>query len=158
MAPKNLGKNGAPRQKSPEKKVSRPGTAGELGLPDISRPMCYMLVCVVAVGCYLNSLPGDFVHDDVMAIKTNKDVLGKTPLSEVFLNDFWGKRMSDNTSHKSYRPLCVLTFRRPAASIRHTTASIKTQSVSVRSSTVSDMFHHVPDALERGRLDDNLRT
>ncbi|XP_078664197.1 protein O-mannosyl-transferase TMTC1-like isoform X2 [Branchiostoma floridae x Branchiostoma belcheri] len=111
MAPKNLGKNGAPRQKSPEKKASRPGTAGDLGLPDISRPMCYMLVCVVAVGCYLNSLPGDFVHDDVMAIKTNKDVLGKTPLSEVFLNDFWGKRMSDNTSHKSYRPLCVLTFR-----------------------------------------------
>ncbi|XP_019628296.1 PREDICTED: transmembrane and TPR repeat-containing protein 1-like [Branchiostoma belcheri] len=114
MAPKNLGKNGAPRQNprlSPEKKASRPGTAGDLGLPDISRPMCYMLVCVVAVGCYLNSLPGDFVHDDVMAIKTNKDVLGKTPLSEVFLNDFWGKRMSDNTSHKSYRPLCVLTFR-----------------------------------------------
>ncbi|XP_066264640.1 protein O-mannosyl-transferase TMTC1-like isoform X1 [Branchiostoma lanceolatum] len=114
MAPKNLGRNGAHRQNprlSPEKKVSRPGTAEDLGLPNMSRHVCYILVCVVAVGCYLNSLPGDFVHDDVMAIKTNKDVLGKTPLSEVFMNDFWGKRMSDNTSHKSYRPLCVLTFR-----------------------------------------------
>ena len=29
----------------------------------------------------------------------------------VFTNDFWGKGMAENNSHKSYRPLCVLTFK-----------------------------------------------
>ncbi|KAL3881178.1 hypothetical protein ACJMK2_027635 [Sinanodonta woodiana] len=71
----------------------------------------YILTAFVAGGCYLNSLNGDFVHDDIFAIKNNKDVLGKTPVSSLFFNDFWGKPMSDNTSHKSYRPLTVLTFR-----------------------------------------------
>lgn len=34
-----------------------------------------------------------------------------TPLSEVFNHDFWGVPLSDPESHKSYRPLVVLTFR-----------------------------------------------
>ena len=29
----------------------------------------------------------------------------------VFTNDFWGKAMAENNSHKSDRPLCVLTFK-----------------------------------------------
>ena len=29
----------------------------------------------------------------------------------VFLHDFWGTPMSKEQSHKSYRPLTVLTFR-----------------------------------------------
>ncbi|KAK7077502.1 Transmembrane, partial [Halocaridina rubra] len=33
------------------------------------------------------------------------------PLSHVFLNDYWGKPMTDPLSHKSYRPLTILTFR-----------------------------------------------
>ncbi len=34
-----------------------------------------------------------------------------TPLSQVFSNDFWGLPLSDPESHKSYRPLVVLSFR-----------------------------------------------
>ena len=34
-----------------------------------------------------------------------------TPLSSVFSNDFWGLPLSDPESHKSYRPLTVLSFR-----------------------------------------------
>ena len=34
-----------------------------------------------------------------------------TPLSTVFLNDFWGQPLSDPESHKSYRPLTILSFR-----------------------------------------------
>lgn len=66
----------------------------------------------MAVGCYLNSLTGDLVHDDIMAIRTNRDVAKlSTPFMDIFRNDFWGKPMSDNSSHKSYRPLTILTFR-----------------------------------------------
>ncbi|XP_072309449.1 protein O-mannosyl-transferase TMTC1 isoform X1 [Eucyclogobius newberryi] len=61
--------------------------------------------------CYGNSLRGELVHDDVWAIVHNPDVRPGTGLRDVFRNDFWGKRMEDNTSHKSYRPLCVLSFR-----------------------------------------------
>uniref|UniRef100_T1J4S3 Uncharacterized protein n=1 Tax=Strigamia maritima TaxID=126957 RepID=T1J4S3_STRMM len=68
---------------------------------------------IVAAIAYLNSLDGDFVHDDLMAIKTNKDVTGadSNSLLDIFRDDFWGKPMADNTSHKSYRPLTILTFR-----------------------------------------------
>ncbi|KAJ9600416.1 hypothetical protein L9F63_009304, partial [Diploptera punctata] len=70
----------------------------------------YGVVGVVALSCYLNGLTGDFVHDDIPAVTQNKDVLGLSPLSHVFRNDFWGTAMSDINSHKSYRPLTTLTF------------------------------------------------
>ncbi|KAM4748733.1 protein O-mannosyl-transferase TMTC1 [Rhinophrynus dorsalis] len=66
---------------------------------------------ILAAVCFAGSLLGEFVHDDVWAILNNPDSRGETALSSIFLNDFWGKAMKDNTSHKSYRPLCVLTFR-----------------------------------------------
>lgn len=61
--------------------------------------------------CYWNSLGGEFVHDDVWAIVNNPDVRPDAPLAAAFADDFWGKGMAENTSHKSYRPLCVLSFK-----------------------------------------------
>ncbi|XP_024431569.2 protein O-mannosyl-transferase TMTC1 isoform X2 [Desmodus rotundus] len=62
--------------------------------------------------CYGRSLQGEFVHDDVWAIVNNPDLRPGAPLRwSIFANDFWGKGMAENTSHKSYRPLCVLTFK-----------------------------------------------
>ena len=61
---------------------------------------------------YLSSLDGDFVFDDHRGILTNDDLdASKTTLSEVFQHDFWGGPMSRVESHKSYRPLTVLTYR-----------------------------------------------
>jgi len=65
----------------------------------------------LAVLVYFNSLSGDLVHDDVFAIKENADVRPSSPLSNLLTNDFWGEPMASPTSHKSYRPLTVLTFR-----------------------------------------------
>ncbi|XP_051817071.1 protein O-mannosyl-transferase TMTC1 isoform X4 [Antechinus flavipes] len=71
-----------------------------------------VLLTTVCCLCYGNSLRGEFVHDDVWAIVNNPDVRTATPLSwGIFANDFWGKGMAENTSHKSYRPLCILTFK-----------------------------------------------
>ena len=74
------------------------------------------VVCAVALSAlcctsYWNSLSGELVHDDIFAIRDNADVRLETPLFALLSNDFWGKAMSDPTSHKSYRPLTVLTFR-----------------------------------------------
>ncbi|XP_065896491.1 protein O-mannosyl-transferase TMTC1-like isoform X2 [Dysidea avara] len=77
----------------------------------VSEWTAYTIVALTAIGCYLNSLQAGLVHDDVFAIKDNGDVTTGTPLRQLFLNDFWGKSMGDPTSHKSYRPLTVMTFR-----------------------------------------------
>ncbi|KAG9490438.1 hypothetical protein GDO78_006007 [Eleutherodactylus coqui] len=69
-----------------------------------------VLSCVVAL-CYWNSLFCGFVFDDVSAILDNKDLHPTTPIKKLFQNDFWGTPMSEERSHKSYRPLTVLTFR-----------------------------------------------
>nr|XP_054920512.1 protein O-mannosyl-transferase TMTC1-like [Dermacentor andersoni] len=74
----------------------------------------------VAVLCYMNSLDGDFVHDDMVAVVGNPDVTGEnrrhalsssSSSSSLWTNDFWGRPMADPRSHKSYRPLTVLSFR-----------------------------------------------
>ncbi|XP_058481831.1 protein O-mannosyl-transferase TMTC1 isoform X2 [Solea solea] len=71
----------------------------------------YAVLAALCVLCYSNSLHGELVHDDVWAIINNPDVRPGSSLRNIFSNDFWGKRMADNTSHKSYRPLCILTFK-----------------------------------------------
>lgn len=47
----------------------------------------------------------------VKSICTHNTHRSNTPLSEVFQNDFWGQRLSDPESHKSFRPLTTLSFR-----------------------------------------------
>lgn len=69
------------------------------------------IVLVTCILCYYNSCNCGFVFDDISAIKDNRDLRPHTPIKNVFLNDFWGTPMHKEQSHKSYRPLCVLTFR-----------------------------------------------
>ena len=69
-----------------------------------------LLLVLLTLLVYSNSLGGDFVHDDVAAIVNNRDVTGGS-WSALWTNDFWGLNIRDMRSHKSYRPLTVLTFR-----------------------------------------------
>lgn len=80
-----------------------------------------LLLLALSIGCFVNSMNGDFVHDDLSAICSNPDVtdaMGSSGLLQVFSNDFWGKPMSDPDSHKSYRPLTTLSFRSVISVIR----------------------------------------
>lgn len=69
------------------------------------------LVGFVSFVCFVNSYNGNFVFDDSEAIINNKDLREDTSISDLWLHDFWGTKLSSNASHKSYRPLTVLTFR-----------------------------------------------
>ncbi|XP_050298329.1 protein O-mannosyl-transferase Tmtc3-like [Anthonomus grandis grandis] len=69
------------------------------------------VIALTCIACYYNSCYCDFVFDDISAIKENRDLRPHTPISNLFFNDFWGTPMHKEQSHKSYRPLCVLTFR-----------------------------------------------
>jgi len=80
-------------------------------------PSCFIssvIVFTAGIVSFAISFNGDFVFDDAEALINNKDVCTGTDiisLSDVFLHDFWGSQVALNTSHKSYRPLTVLTFR-----------------------------------------------
>lgn len=80
-------------------------------VPKLPFYVAALAVFVVAFVCYLPSLDGDFVFDDNEAIIGNDDVHDQVHWTELFLHDFWGKRLASKHSHKSYRPLTVLTFR-----------------------------------------------
>ncbi|XP_019959202.2 protein O-mannosyl-transferase TMTC2 [Paralichthys olivaceus] len=70
------------------------------------------LLCgAVALLLYVNTLGADFCYDDSRAIKTNQDLLPETPWINIFYDDFWGTLLTHSGSHKSYRPLCTLSFR-----------------------------------------------
>ena len=71
----------------------------------------YAVVVAAAVACYAKTPFGELVHDDIFAIERNADIRPEAPISALFLNDYWGKSLKSPDSHKSYRPLCVLSFR-----------------------------------------------
>lgn len=82
-------------------------TAAEF--PAVSLRTAVFIIIILSL-CYANSYDGTFVFDDSEAIVNNNDVR-KTHIWEIFKNDFWGTKLSHKDSHKSYRPLTVLTFR-----------------------------------------------
>lgn len=51
------------------------------------------------------------MFDDSEAVVNNHDVNLKTPVIKIFSHDFWGTRLTNRASHKSYRPLTILSFR-----------------------------------------------
>ncbi|XP_076036055.1 protein O-mannosyl-transferase TMTC2-like isoform X2 [Oratosquilla oratoria] len=67
--------------------------------------------CLAAFLLYFNTLDAEFAYDDSRAIKTNPDVLPTTPILQLLWDDFWGTPLTHSGSHKSYRPLTVLSFR-----------------------------------------------
>ncbi|XP_075990788.1 transmembrane O-mannosyltransferase targeting cadherins 4 [Anticarsia gemmatalis] len=68
-----------------------------------------VVVCLSSLP-FLFTLNGDFVFDDSEAIVKNKDVTSGS-WGDAFYNDFWGANIKSNLSHKSYRPLTILSFR-----------------------------------------------
>ncbi|KAG5862936.1 Protein O-mannosyl-transferase TMTC4 [Gonioctena quinquepunctata] len=68
-------------------------------------------ISIAAFICYCNTLMGSFVFDDNEAIVKNKDIMPYTPIQNIFKNDFWGTDITLNSSHKSYRPLTILSYR-----------------------------------------------
>ncbi|KAI7844666.1 hypothetical protein COHA_001755 [Chlorella ohadii] len=76
-------------------------------------PLTPLLLAAIAVAVYANTLTAQFTFDDSFAIQIyNGDVTDdRKPLRALLTNDFWGQQLSSPMSHKSYRPLTVLSFR-----------------------------------------------
>ncbi|KAF2368007.1 protein of unknown function DUF1736 [Trinorchestia longiramus] len=99
---------------SPSKFSSCTGERKPLFYPDFSGVSCFsasLIVSLFALVCFMGSIEGEFVFDDSEAIINNVDIRWQSPVADVFSNDFWGTRLTHPSSHKSYRPLTVLSFR-----------------------------------------------
>ncbi|CEG39302.1 FOG: TPR repeat [Plasmopara halstedii] len=72
--------------------------------------VCALLVFGISLLTAWNANANGFVWDDRTAVLTNDDVQHSN-LMEVFSHDFWGTPIQSIQSHKSYRPLTVLSFR-----------------------------------------------
>jgi len=69
-------------------------------------------VCaILGSAVYMNTLHCGIVYDDEPAILKNNDLRPSTLWRELFFHDFWGTEIDNPTSHKSYRPVCVATYR-----------------------------------------------
>lgn len=75
----------------------------------------YGLLMVLSFLCYFFTRTGHFVFDDSVAIVKNADVTNPgTPWEALLRHDFWGANLTDKKSHKSFRPLTVLSFQQEA--------------------------------------------
>lgn len=70
------------------------------------------LACAALGGAiYLNTLQCGIVYDDEPAILKNKDLRPTSAWVDLLFHDFWGTNITVPSSHKSYRPICVATYR-----------------------------------------------
>lgn len=65
----------------------------------------WILPVAVALVAFANTMPGDFVFDDVMLIKRSEG-LEDFKLERIFLQNYWGFDRED----KNYRPLTLLSY------------------------------------------------
>ncbi|KAJ8734815.1 hypothetical protein PYW08_014065 [Mythimna loreyi] len=68
-----------------------------------------IIICLSSLP-FLFTLNGDFVFDDSEAVVKNKDVTSES-WTDPFYHDFWGADIKSDLSHKSYRPLTILSYR-----------------------------------------------
>lgn len=92
-------------------KMNAPYKLDLIAILQSSKTVQKWLLFVSSFGLYFNTLRGDLVFDDAEAIRNNADVTSAWNSLEFLRNDFWGDPIRSNFSHKSYRPLTVLTFR-----------------------------------------------
>lgn len=60
---------------------------------------------------YVNTIDGELIFDDRVAIVENRDLRPASPWSNLLIHDYWGEDVRSPLSHKSYRPLTGATFK-----------------------------------------------
>jgi hypothetical protein len=80
-----------------------------------SQRACHAVIVALAFVCFGASYDGAYVFDDWESVVNNGDTkcnqLWDVVDTRLFAHDFWGQPIASQDSHKSYRPLTVLSFR-----------------------------------------------
>ena len=70
-----------------------------------------LLLLLLSVSVYWNSVRGPYMIDDRVSVLSNPDVQDDTRTwGDLVRSDYWGMPIHEPRSHKSYRPVTVLTF------------------------------------------------
>lgn len=75
-----------------------------------------IVVCILSFGTTVYLKNHEFVYDDGVAIVQNDDVVNAEnrtifeSISLILTHDFWGQNISDDRSHKSFRPLITIMY------------------------------------------------
>ncbi|XP_054281015.1 protein O-mannosyl-transferase TMTC4-like isoform X2 [Macrosteles quadrilineatus] len=93
------------------RKEERGSRGSEMFTSEVPASVFLVLTSVMVAVCFHNATDGTFVFDDSEAVVNNYDIQLSTPVSQIFSNDFWGTPIIHNSSHKSYRPITILSFR-----------------------------------------------
>jgi heme/copper-type cytochrome/quinol oxidase subunit 2 len=102
----------------PKKKRKSRRKQNQIQLP--SRWIQFSMQTVVHIFClalYLipifqpNPYGGPTLDELHIMSNDNQDIQGESSLQQIFSNDYWGRPMQSESSHKSWRPLTVLSFR-----------------------------------------------
>eukprot|EP00400_MALV-I_sp_L67-5_P000579 gene579-102_t len=72
---------------------------------------CYLLVAFFALPHLPCIFYEDWYVDELYAVVRNADARGDDTMYMLWVNDFWGKSIVSKHTHKSYRPLTVLSYR-----------------------------------------------
>nr|XP_027194318.1 transmembrane and TPR repeat-containing protein CG4050-like [Dermatophagoides pteronyssinus] len=71
-----------------------------------------ILLFILIIGSYWPIFNAELVFDDRPTIIQNNDIKSEeTSWLQLWSNDYWGMPLKSKLSHKSYRPLTILTFR-----------------------------------------------
>jgi tetratricopeptide (TPR) repeat protein len=71
-----------------------------------------VIVAVLTWAQYHHGLEADFTFDDNIAVLHNHDAhANESSMYALWNDDFWGHRVSKPDSHKSWRPLVILSYR-----------------------------------------------
>ncbi|KAL0052516.1 hypothetical protein WJX82_003322 [Trebouxia sp. C0006] len=71
----------------------------------------YGALLTFSLALFGNTWSAGFAFDDNFAVVSNGDVTGSAPLAEIWRHDFWGQQIRSDQSHKSYRPVTILSLR-----------------------------------------------
>ena len=80
-----------------------------IAVPILSHALCLWIYYVPLVK--LHPYHEAVLDESHILNSSNKDVTGENSLWQMFVNDYWGRPMTNWDSHKSWRPLSILSFR-----------------------------------------------
>jgi tetratricopeptide (TPR) repeat protein len=68
--------------------------------------LIFLLIVLLPLICFSNSLLGDFVYDDLVIVKDNPNLKTLSDIPKLFLQPYWG----ENNNEGLYRPLAHVTY------------------------------------------------
>jgi hypothetical protein len=101
-----------PKKKSKKKQkqqVQLPSRWIQFSLQTVTHIFCLALYLIPIF--QPNPYGGPTLDELHIMSNDNQDIQGESSLQQIFSNDYWGRPMQSESSHKSWRPLTVLSFR-----------------------------------------------